>query len=237
MLEYASETKADLTNRIKVKGEDVIMGDRRAELLFTGRTREMIIIDHQSRAYTVVDERSARELGEQMSVVQEQMAQALTRMRAQLEQMPQDQRAMVEKLLAQQERSMSGSGRSPKQLRFQAVGRQVVAGRDCERVIATENGQSVREFCVVTPASLGVGDRDFATLAGAMTLVKEMMQAMSAGFSKSMSMDLSQMRGIPVQIKNLGDADVVTLRAVSTSGLDPSTFSVPKGYRNHPMTR
>ncbi len=70
-LKYTSEAIPDGETIIQVKDGDVLMGDRNSKMLFTDGEPEIVIIDHRSRTYMVMDEETAKRMEQKMGAAQQ----------------------------------------------------------------------------------------------------------------------------------------------------------------------
>ena len=98
-LKYKNEAIPDSETIIQVKDGNVLMGDRNSKLLFKdtkkGGKPEIIIIDHQSRTYMVMDEETAKRMEQQMGAAQQQMSAVMEQMQQQMENMSDEQKALI----------------------------------------------------------------------------------------------------------------------------------------------
>lgn len=100
ILDVAAEGEPpDVINTV-VDGENIRMdvkGPRgaNADMIFRGASQEMLAVDHDSRTYVLLDSTSIGQIGEQLSVLEAQLQEML-------KDVPPEQRAAVEEMLADQ---------------------------------------------------------------------------------------------------------------------------------------
>ena len=126
--------------------------------------------------------------------------------------------------------SQPGSGvyeRQPMTIRATGENRRI-AGIDCAMHMVSEGGQPVEEVCVATPQSVGIPQDDYQTLRGMFAFMQEMADQVMGGASGFAMPDFD---GVPVQIRDLDDGSVSTLRSVSTRKINANALSVPADYR------
>jgi len=100
IVDRAAEGEApDVINTV-VEGENIRMdvkGPRgaNADMIFRGERQEMLAVDHESRTYVLLDSASIGQIGQQLSALEAQLQEML-------KDVPPEQRAAVEQMLAQQ---------------------------------------------------------------------------------------------------------------------------------------
>jgi hypothetical protein len=233
-LQYASEARPDDKTIIQVKGGDVIMGDRNSKMLFKNGKQEIVIIDHLSKTYMVMDEETAKRLEQQMGAAQQQMSAAMQQMQKQMENMSEEQRAQVQQMMGSY--MQPGAAKKPVQTTVKQQGEDTVAGITCMKLMVLVNGKPSGDVCVARAGVLGVDAKDYAAMVSATDAVRKFMQqVIGENDNDAVSMNLRAMKGIPVRMGDLLGGDVSTLVSRSSAELDAAIFRVPDGYRKRDM--
>ncbi len=233
-LQYANDARPDEKTIIQVKGGNVLMGDRNSKMLFKNGKPEIVIIDHQSKSYMVIDEETAKRLEQQMGAAQQQMSAAIQEMQKQMENMSEEQRAQVQQMMGSY--MQPGAARKPVKTTVKQQGEDTVAGVTCTKLMVLVNGKPSGDVCVARAGVLGVKTEDYDTMVSATDAVRKFMQRVSGkNDNDAVSMNLRAMKGIPVRMRDLVDGDVSTLVSRSSAELDATIFRVPDGYRKRDM--
>lgn len=233
-LTYASETMPGSETIIQVKGEDVIMGDRDAKMLFLGGRQEVIMIDHPSKTYMVIDEATVKRLEQQVSAAKQQMAAMLAQMEEQMKHMTEEQRAQVKQLM--ESRMPAGQAKAAVKTTVKKQGEDKVAGVSCTKLLILLNDKPTGKVCVAQAGALGLDTQDYHSMANATDTVRRFMEQVSGrNDNDTVSMNLRAMKGIPVRMTDLVDGDVSILDSRSSADLDAALFRVPDGYGKRDM--
>lgn len=233
-LTYASETNPGRETIIQVKGEDVIMGDRDAKMLFLGGRQEVVMIDHSSKTYMVIDEATVKRLEEQVSAARQQMAIVMEQMKAQMQNMTEEQRAQMQQMIESQ--MPAGAGKAPVKTSVKKQGEDNVAGVSCTVLLILINDSPSGKVCVAQAGALGLDTQDYHSMANATDTVRRFMEQVSGrNDNDTVSMNLRAMKGIPVRMSDLVDGDISILSSRSSADLDAALFRVPDGYRKREM--
>lgn len=232
-LKYASEAHPDDATIVQVRGRDVLMGGRDSNMLFQDGKQEMVIIDHQSRTYMVMDEEAAKQLEQQMGAAQQQMDAMMQQMEQQMQNMSEEERAQMRQMMGNMQ---SGAAKKPMKTTVQNQGQDTVAGVTCTKLMVLVNGKPSGDVCVAHAGVLGLETKDYNTLVSATDTVRKFMERMSGqNDNDTVTMNLRAMKGIPVRMRDLVDGDVSTLVSRSSADLDAAIFRVPDGYRKRDM--
>ncbi len=216
-------------------------GEDAGEMIFHVDRREMIIIDHDDRAYTRLDEAAIERISARMQ-------EAMAEYEAAMESVPAAQRQMVERMMRDRMREMFEGEQMPK-VEYKPTGAtKTVAEYETRVFEAAVDGRKVRELFVADWSDVE-GGRDFSqAFEGMASFFSEMMQALSRGPTATMLMEWSgdswldgfaDVSGFPVLIREFspgGEAESET-RLVGTEAFEPddSTFAPPPGYRQRSL--
>ncbi|MGH7192696.1 MAG: hypothetical protein ACREJM_04075, partial [Candidatus Saccharimonadales bacterium] len=134
--------------------------------IYDAHAHTMTVLMPARQAYMVLDKRSAAEMGARMRAAEKQI-------QARMSQLPPEQRAMMEKLMAG-----GNTTGNPAQITVKDLGSsETVAGHRCKDVQMVTNGKPGLKMCVASMSSLDIPADDAATL-NAMRI--DMMQMMSS---------------------------------------------------------
>jgi hypothetical protein len=229
-LKYKSETMPDSETIIQVKDGNVLMGDRNSKLLFKDGKPEIVIIDHQSRTYMVMDEKTAKRMEQQMGAAQQQMSAMMEQAQQQMENMSDEQKAQMQQMMGSY--MQPGAERKPVKTTVQRQGEETVAGVTCTKLLVLVNGKPSGDVCVARAGVLGLDTEDYLSMVNATDAVRKIMERVSgANDNDAVSMNLRAMKGIPVRMRDLVDGDISTLVSRSSAELNADIFRVPDGYR------
>jgi len=229
-LKYTSEAFPDGETIIQVKDGDVLMGDRNSKMLFKDGKPEIVIIDHRSRTYMVMDEETAKRMEQKMGAAQQQMSAAMEQMQQQMENMSDEQKAQMQQMMGSY--MQPGAARKPVKTTVQRQGEDTVAGVTCTKLMVLVNGKPSGDVCVARAGVLGLDTADYLSMVNATDAVRKIMERVSGkNDNDAVSMNLRAMKGIPVRMRDLVDGDISTLASRSSAELDAGIFQVPDGYR------
>lgn len=245
-----ADTAIELGDQIiKIKNGNVLLEDEQEDMLFDGK--RMIVIDHKARGYFVMDPKvmgdKAKAMQAQMQPQMQQLQQQLGPMMQQMQTLldnpdiPENQKAGIR---AQLERLTAGAGAAtaspgampkPQPVTVRATGEtRAVRNIPCKVVLVSRGSRNVQEACVATRKDAGVPEADYQAMRNMFAFMRktaeEMMTSMGMQAPGSMFPDFE---GVPVEIKDLEDGKVSTLRSVSTKPIDAAAMRIPAGYRQN----
>lgn len=225
-LDYASSKDSQAGMSIQIKDGDVLMGAEGSKALYKAGSHEIVVIDHAQRNFMVIDDAAAQKMNDQVSAMQEQMNAMMAQMQKQMADMTPEQRAQIEQAMRQQ---MPGMATEPPETSVQRMGKDSVSGIPCEKILVKAGGRPAHEACVASADALGIPAEDYRSMLAAMDAMQEIMRKMSAGLGV-LPINVRQLNGIPVRMKNLDDGSTSSLTARSDASLDAGLFEVPAGY-------
>ena len=235
-LTYANEKLPGGETIIQVKDGDVLMGDKRAKMLFKNSAKELVVIDHETKSYMVMDEETAKKLEQQMGQVQEQMDAMMQQMQQQMQNMSEEQRAQLQQMLG--DKMPMGAANKPIETTVQQQGTDTVAGVTCTKMMVLVNDKPSGDVCVATAGVLGIDTDDYDSMVSATDAVRNFVERVSGrNDNDAVTMNLRAMKGIPVRMRDLVDGDTSILESRSTAELDAQLFTVPAGYQQKDMLR
>ncbi len=226
-----------------VEGRHIKMGvasggrGSQGEMIFRGDRREMIVVDHDDKSYTVVDEASMREVAGQVSGVMSQIQEAL-------KDVPADQRAMVEAMMKKRMPQAAAPQRPVTELR-KTGDRETHAGYPCVRYDVLVDGRKTQELWVTDWDNIEGGEEMVGAFEDMADFFKELMDAMpdfgqkGSGIGDNAFEHMKELGGFPVVTREFdaggGLDDESTLRSAKRRTLDPAEFEPPAGYKRRSM--
>ncbi len=210
-------------------------GKKGGKAIFRGDRREMVIVDHDDKSYAVIDEEAMKQIAGQVGQMAAQVQEALKNV-------PEDQRAMVEKMMKER---MPQQALARPQVDVRKTGeRGTQAGYPCVKYEILRGGQKVRELWVTDWDNVeGGGEARDAFLAMA-DFMSEMLESLSSatgfagGMDDSFVAQMKEIDGFPVVTREFDDGELEnesTLRSSARRTLDPSEFEPPAGYKRRSM--
>jgi hypothetical protein len=205
-----------------------------AEMVYRGDRREMVWIDHDRKAYYVIDEEKMKELAAQVNEAMAMMEQALANV-------PESQRAMVEEMMKKKMPQTEAPERPKSELR-NTGDRAEQAGYPCVRYEVLRGDRVVRELWVTDWKNVE-GGTDAAELFVEMSkFFTKMLDSLPKFADQGGDETLEYMRelnGFPVVTREFdenGSLEIESsLESASRQTLDPSTFEAPPGYNRQEM--
>lgn len=207
---------------------------RGSHIIFHAGRQTMWIIDDADKSYLAMDKATVDQMGQQMN-------EAMTRMKAVLDQMPPEQRKMMEKQMGQ----MMGAGDGkPSELKItRAAESRTVSGLPCTRYDAALDG-TVNSHLWVTPYERAkLRKEDMAVF----VKMADFFKSMTSQFSKYMKaqdnpfMASDQIDGVPILTQQVDRDGKVTqetlIETISHDAAPPGVFEVPKGYKQKDLPK
>lgn len=215
---------ADTTVRMKHEGGVTLMsvksgvvamqeeGQKQGSSIFDAQRKLVINLNHEQRMYIEMDQAFHQRMRDQL--------------KAQLQNMPAEQRRMIEQQMQQGAPKMG----------FKPTGQnRTVNGMTCQTVEIIQDGKPAGTACVAKSQQLGMDAKDYAT-------VNEMMNFMAsvAGGDKGGmgGLGMDELGGIPVEMQDSSGKVLSQLLEVKNQPLAGDAFQVPAGYQKFdPMAR
>ncbi len=207
------------------------------EMIFRGDRREMVVVDHDDKSYTVVDEAAIRQIAGQVGGMMSQIQEAL-------KDVPADQRAMVEAMMKQRMPQAAAPRRPVAELRKTGE-RATHAGYPCVRYDVLVDGRKTQELWVTDWNNIEGGEDMVEAFEDLADFFREMMEAMpdfgqgDSGIGDNAFEHIKEIGGFPVVTRDFGDdgslEDESTLRSAQRRTLDPDEFEPPAGYKRRQM--
>ena len=230
-LDYDSSKNPDAEMSIQIKDGDVLMGGKQSKALYKAGSREIVVIDHSRKTYMVIDEAAAQKMNDQVTAMQDQMQAMMAQMQKQMANMSPEQRAAVEEAMKQR---MPAMGNQAVRTTVERKGKGSVGDIPCAKLVVRSGNEPAHEACVASASAVGMSSEDYESMMDAMDEMQRLMRKMSAGMG-ALQVNVRELDGIPVRMRNLSDGETSSLTGRSSSTLDPALFEVPSGYRRRQL--
>lgn len=212
------------TVKMFVRSGDIRINDPGSRyMLYKGGKDTLYIVQPDKQAYTVIDRKGIKMLGQRMQQVRKRYEQ-------QLQKLPKDKRAQVEKQLG----PLLHANKEP--VTFSRTGgTSTVAGHKCYKGVARRGGKSLQTLCVARPSELGLSGGEYGTIKKMYGLMASLEQA--SGFVRG-APDIASLKGVPIAI-DMGKKDSKrrqVLEKVSHKHLSDALFQLPQGYTSRDLT-
>lgn len=239
----ASPPRVDETT-MSAEGKNLAMdiapsreGKLGGKVIFRGDRREMVVVDHDDKSYMVMDQASMEEMAKMVGNIDAQMEEALRNV-------PEEQRAAVEKMMKQR---MPQQPPAQPQTKVDKTGETGThAGYPCVKYEILRDGRIVRELWVTDWDNIEGGSEASGAFLAMADFMSEMLESISSatggfggGLNDSFVAEMKEIDGFPVVTRGLGGKGELenesTLRSSSRRTLDPAEFEPPAGYKRRSM--
>ncbi len=209
------------------------------EMIFRGDRREMVVVDHDTRSYHLLDQQAIQSIAGQVSEAQRMMQEALKNV-------PEDRRAMVEQMMKQ--RMPPGTevpGQRVKSELRKTGERGTKSGYPCVKYEVFLGDAKIRELWVTDWSNVEGGEDVVGTFEDMADFFREMMDSFP-DFGQQGSMGdpafehMRELGGFPVVTREFDEYDgsleaESTLRSARRQTIDPDAFEPPSGYKRQEM--
>jgi len=199
-------------------------------MVYLGGSRKMISIDHKKKRYFEIDK-------EMIEGVMGQMSQAMKQLEQQLQNLPPEQRARMEKMFKQR---MGGAIETPEYAVSPLGGSQTVNGYSCKLYQVTEDGSKVREVCATAWGEVPGSQEAAAVMKDMANFAQDLVSAAQKAVPMGMAgagnpvAHLDQIDGFPVATREFNNGQLAaesTLKSASIETVAASEFQPPAGYK------
>ena len=225
------DEKGNPASQFYVTGQKVRMESCDTEgggAIYDAATHTLTVLMPKRHAYMVLNQQSAKQMGAQMQDAQKQM-------QAQMANLPPDQRAMAEQMMAQ--RGLSGG---PAKIEVKDLGSTAtVAGYPCRDMQTVSNGVPGLKMCVAALDSLSIPSSDIATLNTMRTDMTHMMAnlgPMAQAYSTVQTIQgFAIRREVPRREGYTMVTGTETLKSITRGNPPADLFEIPTGYQKTNM--
>jgi hypothetical protein len=167
-----------------------------------------------------------------------QMDQEMAKMRAQMANMPPEQRAMMEKMMPGANGKTPGAAPPPEGTWTDTGKSETVGQYNCHVWESRFNGKLETQYCVVPAGALPGGDELLSAMRELGKIARELMSAIpaAAGSSRQL-MAFERLQGYPVLVRHFSGEtptreDIV--QSIERQSLAANQFEIPQGYTERP---
>ncbi|MFQ5691129.1 MAG: DUF4412 domain-containing protein [Gemmatimonadota bacterium] len=217
-------------------------GRPRETMIYHGDRHEMVMIDHQKKSYSMLDEAT-------LQAMAAKMGQAMSRMEAAMANLPKAQREAMKKMMAKggMGAAMGAGKTSAGQTELRETGEtKTMAGYPCVKYEVVSNGRVTRELWVTKFDHIEGGREAAAAMEAMADFFKQMMESfksMSRGLGSRMDNAMLEymqdVKGYPVVTREFaedGSLETETvLKSARRESLSPDQFEPPAGYERQRM--
>lgn len=197
-------------------------------LIFDGE--RFLVMDHGEKTYIVMDEAMLTRMTNKMSAAMEQM-------KAELANLPPEQRAMAEQMMASRMQGMMGDSEPAPPPRVEETGAGEWAGRACTKYDVFENDIKTQEVCAAPLDQVNGSAEMMDTFQGMASFVKRLSESLpgplGASFNEHPGMVAELIGGFPihtVEYRKGKPASEVSMESIREEQLAAAKFEVPDGY-------
>jgi hypothetical protein len=198
-------------------------------LIFDGN--QFLVIDHGEKTYLIMDEAMLTRMTGKMNAAVEQM-------QAELANLPPEQRAMAEQMLASQMQGLMGNSEPAPPPRVEVTGQGEWGGRACTEYDVFENEIKIQEVCAAPLDQVSGSAEMMDTFQGMAGFVKKLSESLpgplGASFNEYPGMVAELIGGFPIHSvefrKGKPDSEVF-MESIREEELPASKFEVPDGYQ------
>ena len=215
----------------------------RGDMVFRGDRREMVVIDHDSKSYMVMDR-------EQLQALAGQVSGAMSQIQEALKNVPEDQRAIVEQMMKQRlPQPPQQAPRRPASELKKTGERATHSGYPCIKYEVLLEGRKLRELWVTDWDNLEGSAEMASTFEELADFFREMMDSISSlsggagplpfGVGDNFFEHMKDLDGFPVVTKEFREDGSLegeaALRSAKRQTIDPDAFEPPAGYKRQQM--
>jgi hypothetical protein len=215
-------------------------------MIFRGDLNRMWMIDPQRRSYTEMTPEFLQQMSGQMAGAQAQLGAASAQLQARLAQMPPEQRAMMEKMMAGRGLGGAPGGPpAPPQISFvKAGGSKTVSQWSCDIYRKTVNGRQEEELCIAPVGRAGLTVADFQVLDRMSAFIAPVMSSPMVPHSDYMNWNEMNkaigFQGVPLETITYSQGQPnlqATVNKIERTTIPANTFDLPAGLtkRDIPM--
>lgn len=227
---------------LKMEILDTERGD--GEAIFRGDRRQMVVVDHRDKSYMVVDQEMVQGVSAQLETVGTQIQEALKNV-------PEDQRAMIEKMMRENMPTQAPTAQGPRSTVKKTGERAEHNGYPCVRYDVMQGDRKVKEYWVTEWSNVDGGENLEDVYLEMSQFIKELMASlestmagsglpMGGGFLGDNPFEyFHELDGFPVVTREFGEDGGLEseslLRSSRRMALDPDAFEPPSGYKRRQM--
>lgn len=193
------------------------------------KSRDLVIhVDTENRSYVEMDKDAIKM---QSAALSKMMAAQMEKMRTLMQNMPPEQRAMMEAQMGGMMGKSPADAGSDEKLRTEKRGSKRVSGINCRIYELFDGQRKAAEICMATAKDAGISAGDYAALMAMLDFMRNMTRSMPAMGAPSDPLMAVDLKGVPMEMKGSEDGDDFTFTSLSRDKLDAGLFEVDKTFR------
>ncbi|HEX22959.1 MAG TPA: hypothetical protein ENH21_05955 [Chromatiales bacterium] len=181
-------------------------------------------VDGQHGTYMEFDKAMLQKMSAQMAGIQGMVAE-------QMQNMAPEQRAMMEAQMGGMMGSPPADATPGKKLQAESRGGKTVGGVRCQSYALFDGARKVADVCMATAGDIAIPAEDYAALIAMMDFTRDMSQATPMMGEPVDPLLMSDLQGVPLEMKGSAGGDNFTLESVSQGRLDAGLFEAYKALR------
>ena len=178
----------------------------------------MIMVNPKEKTYS---EMTFAEMEKSMKQVSPKMDQAMAEMQKQMENMPEEQRKMVEKMMGEK---MPGKKKEGKVEVVNTGEKKTISGYSCTKFVIKEDGKEVAAVWATKDV------KDFEAMRRDMEQFSKRMAAMNPMMGKGTAEGIKSVEGFPIET-DMGESMKEVVTKIEKRSIAASEFEVPAGYK------
>ena len=240
----ATDTRSSKTfdTEVLVEGDNLKMAiapgtreGRNGEMIYQGAQRSMILVNHEEKTFMTIDE-------EAIKAITSQLGQAMSQMEHALKDVPEEQRAMVEKMMKGKLPTATPK-RQASELRSTGE-RATHNGYPCVKYEVLRGGTKLRELWVTDWSNIEGGKEVVASFEQMAEFFKELLDSIpnvgdQAAFAEPTWEHMKELGGFPVVTRDFAAdgtlGNEAELRSARRQKIEPGAFEAPAGYARREM--
>ena len=229
--------KPDQTGTIFIESDRLRMQGGAQNAIFRGDKQVLWTIEEKRGVYHEMTK-------EQMKAIGEQTASAMTQLQGNLDQLPPEQRKMVEQMMARKTGQAPAAAKKEDARTFVKTGKtETINGYPCVSYDAMRAGKREQELWVTDWKRFDLKAADFQVFQDFAAFVKEMMGPLAGRFTTGFDEKFSDheapdaIPGLPIRVITFGEGGdhVTEMKKIAKESIPPATFEVPAGLEKQSM--
>jgi hypothetical protein len=191
-------------------------------VIFDGDAQVMRVINMEKKSYTEMTKAQLQQMSQQMSAAMEK-----------LKNLPPEQRAMMEKMMAGRGAGMPGMAPAAP-ITYRGTGSDKTGKWACAKYDGTREQQKVVELCTVEAGALGLTPADFEVAKQLAEFLKTLMPTLADEVTLNGSTAEQGFSGIPIRRTSLSNGQVRStseLKDIRREAIPASAWQVPAGFK------
>lgn len=216
-----TETHQIQIDRTRMRVETAGQNGEKQAFVFDGSKQIMWMINYGRKTYSEITKADVDRVGGQVS-------DAMSKMQAQMQSLPPEQRARMEAMM--QGRGMPSM--TPAKTEYKKTGPGQAGKWTCEKYEGYQNSQKTTELCTVEPQALGLTPADFEIATQLQAFFAKLMPQGAENMFRFGKMEEQGFSGVPVRRASFGaQASVSEITDVTRQSFPDATFTVPEGFQ------